>query len=83
VIASKSIDNEVPSNVTHHNTTSVPEQLDATNHLDDMDVFSDIRNHLMDLDGSTPATQPALADYKSDSDASHELEILDSVPLTS
>ncbi|KAG1727955.1 uncharacterized protein EDB91DRAFT_1060849 [Suillus paluster] len=55
----------------------IPEQPDATNHLDDMDVFSDIRNHLMDLNGSTPAMQPALADYKSDSDASHKVEVLD------
>ncbi|KAG1811797.1 uncharacterized protein BJ212DRAFT_1483522 [Suillus subaureus] len=31
----------------------------------------------MDLDDSIPATQPAFADYKSDSDTSHKLEVLD------
>lgn len=67
----------MPSNVAHRNITSVPEQPDAITHLDDDDIFSEIREHLMDLDGSIPATQPAFADYKSDSDASHELEVLD------
>ncbi|KAG0692874.1 hypothetical protein DFH29DRAFT_881965 [Suillus ampliporus] len=77
-IASKSVDDsKVPSNVVHRNTTSVPEQPDVTNHLDDVDVFSDIRDHLMDLDCSTPAMQPALVDYKFDSDANHKLEVLD------
>lgn len=60
----------------HHNITSVPEQPDAITHLDDNNIFSDICDHLMDLDGSIPATQPAFADYKSDSDTSHKLEVL-------
>ncbi|KAG1850376.1 hypothetical protein DFJ58DRAFT_729255 [Suillus subalutaceus] len=75
VIVPKALDGVVPSDVTCHSATEQPDPIED---VDDIDVFADIRGHLIDSDGTNPATQlDFLREYKADDDANHELQSLD------
>ncbi|KAG1886827.1 uncharacterized protein F5891DRAFT_1200678 [Suillus fuscotomentosus] len=69
------LDGVVPSDVTCRSAT---EQSDSIEDVDNIDIFTDIRSHFIDSDGTGPATQPDfLREYKANDDANHELQSLD------
>ncbi|KAG1878854.1 hypothetical protein F4604DRAFT_1923534 [Suillus subluteus] len=77
-----SLNNVLPSNITHHGVTLAPELPDLIEDADDIEILSDIPSQLIvmnsDIGDSTPVTQlDFLGDYKSNSDASHELQAVD------